>query len=170
MLLCFLDLETGGLDPCAHDILEIGALIFNTETKDVEKLFSLKVKPVRDIDSEAAKVNGYSEEEWIKDSVSLKQAMETLTNFVKGSVMVAQNVVFDASFLQQAEKRTGVTLPFSRHKVDLVTLAWLKVPPYTLRSYSLKNLCAYLNVPPEPDVHRALNGAMAAYECYKKLI
>ncbi len=114
-------------------------------------------------------MNGYIASQWA-EAESLATVLAEFATFAKGSTLMAQNVAFDWGFLQQAENMTGITLPFSRHKVDLVTLAWLKVPPYTLRSYSLKNLCSYLNVPPEPDVHRALNGAMAAYECYKKLI
>lgn len=169
MKLCITDLETSGLDSCTYEILEIGAVMIDTERKEILAIFDKKIAPTKPVDEDAAHVNGYLEVQW-EGAGSLAEVFAEFAEFAKGSTLMAQNVSFDWGFLQQAEKTTGITLPFSRHKVDLVTLAWLKVPPYTLRSYSLKNLCAYLNVPPEPDVHRSLNGAMAAYECYKKLI
>jgi DNA polymerase III epsilon subunit-like protein len=57
--------------------------------------------------------------------------------------------------------------PFHYHRLDLLTLAWDRLPPGAF--LSLKKVCERLDIPPEPDLHRALAGALSAFKVLKKL-
>jgi len=54
------------------------------------------------------------------------------------------------------------------HRLDLLSIAWTKSLK-DKEKWSLKTACEIFNIPPEPEVHRAINGAMTAYQLFKKL-
>jgi DNA polymerase-3 subunit epsilon len=77
--IAFIDLETTGLDPVKHEILQIGIVRVDARTLTIHSQIELKVIPVRIIDAEAKalEVNGYREELWI-DAVPLRDALMTI--------------------------------------------------------------------------------------------
>lgn len=168
MKIAIIDLETTGLDPAQHEIIEIGAVIFESGYPISETL-DIKVKPVHPETGqpEAFKVNGYDAAQW-EDAPPLKDALAILQEKCNGAIFMAYNVSFDWQFIEQAYWRAGMRNPFHKIKIDLLTLAWLKVPG--ANSLALKAVCGMLDIPPEPEVHRALNGAKRAFEVYQKLI
>lgn len=157
-----IDIETTGLDPFAHEIIEIGAV-----RADGEGL-SLKVVPLKLhlAEAEALAVNGYSEEEW-RGAYLLPDALKKLHSFVVDTHFMAYNATFDWTFLKKAYHDYGIFEPFRHHRYDILSMVVMAYPD--LPSYSLKNVCAHLNIPPEPQVHRALNGARCAWEVLQKL-
>lgn len=166
MKIAIVDLETTGLDPYKSEIIEIGAVIFNPENLNTKQEISVKVKPVHGCDPRAAAVNGYNEEEW-KDALSIKEVLKSLAPKWQGASFMSYNVTFDWSFMAQAYREIGTNDPFHYHRFDLMTMAWNHLPLGS--SISLKNVCSALGIPPEPTVHRALNGALSAFEVYKVL-
>lgn len=174
MKIAIIDVETTGLDPRHHEIIEIGCVIFDSRTFAIEGYLEAKIIPERieDAHPEAMKVNGYNEDEWI-DAYTLQHVMEQLSDLLHTTPEVtfcAHNMVFDWGFLEEAQRKTGITLPFGRHKLDLLTLAWSRVPHEKVRSWSLKTICTYLGIPPEPKMHRAMQGVLAEYAVYTKLM
>lgn len=170
MKIAFTDLETGGLDPQQHDIIEFGVVIFNLHDFSVHETWSTKVKPTRPLDPEAVAVNGYTEEEWV-DAPTLAEAFQQYTDKTAGCSLMAHNLHFDLGFLEEASRLTSRELTFGhRNRFDLLSIAWALLPRYTLRSYSLKNICVHLGIPPEDDVHRALAGASAGYKVFCTLM
>ncbi len=172
MKICLIDIESSGLDPFTDEILEIAYVLFDSHTMAIEEVFEVKIKPehIETAHPKALEVNGYAEEEW-QDATTLFYAMMDLSERIpKGTTMMAYNVSFDHGFLQAAERTTGFTLPFSHSRIDLLTLAWSKIPHHKVFSWSLKTICTYLGIPPEPKMHRALRGALAEYAVYTKLM
>ena len=171
MKIALIDVETTGLNPDHHEIIEIGCVVFDSETFEIAHTFESKVKPLYPLraDPKAVQVNGYNINEW-KDAPSLYEAMSRLAPLTRDATFCAHNVCFDNSFITRAYDKTSFPMTFSYRKLDIFTLAWSKIPHDKLASWSLKNICIYLNIEPEPDVHSALNGAMKAYEVYKKLM
>ncbi len=167
MKIALVDIETNGLDPRKNEILEIGAIVFESESLDVIDKMNIKVKMERpeDGDLRAYAVNGYKPEEWI-DAVPIKQALIKMSRRVEGAIFCAYNVTFDWSFLDEASKRAGVPLGFHYHKICLMSLAFAK----HRKVMTMKGCCIALGVPPEADVHRALNGALAEFEIFKALM
>lgn len=169
MKVCIIDLETTGTDASRHEIIEIGAVIFDSSSPGtVVYTMDVRVKPkhVETGDPGAFKVNGYVEEEW-KDARPLEEALQELQQAAHGAVFMAYNVCFDWAFIDAAYKAAGIRNPFNYHKLCLMTYAWSRRPQAT--SLKLRDMCAALGIAPEPEVHRALNGAKRAFEVYKRL-
>ena len=166
MKIAFIDLETTGLDPAKHEIIEIGVVVYDTvyHTISHEQNYRIAPKRIEEADPIALKVNGYNEKEW-SDAVTLEAAFAILEPVWKGTYFCAFNNTFDWGFMQA----TGINLPFQIYRLDVLSMAWLGVPHHRVKSWSLKNVCTALGVPPEPAVHRALNGAKNACLVYQKL-
>ncbi len=158
--ICVLDIETTGLDPYQHEIIEIGAVIDNIT-------FNVKVEPlhIETADQVSLEINGYTNAEWM-DSLPVADAFKLLHSFAKGTVMASYNVSFDWVFMQRVYSQIRLPIPFDYHRLDIMTMAWSKFGEIL----SLEKVCNKLDIEPEPKVHRALNGAMKAYNVYKKLI
>lgn len=171
MKIALTDIETSGLDALKHEILEIGVIIFDNKTFDVHGQFNFKIKPERieDADPKALEVNGYDEKEWKEDGMTLFQALNFYAEATKGCTFMAHNATFDWSFLSVAFKKENIKCEMNYHRLDTLSMAWGMLPHNKVFSWSLKTLCSYLGVPVEDKVHRALNGATAAFEVYKKL-
>lgn len=170
MIISIVDVETTGLDPELHEIIEIGMVVFDSKTFEIINTVEVKVKPERPEDGapEAYKVNGYNEEEWA-EAGTLEQAMGILRAAGSGSVFCAQNMIFDWEFLKAAAVKTGIPLPFMRMRLDLVSIAYAR-HHRDISKFNLKALCEFLGVEPEPDMHRALAGAMAEYHCFRRML
>lgn len=167
------DLETSGDVFGVHEILEIRLVVFDPETFEIVDTLNIKVKPehIENAVKRALDYNGYSEEKW-QDAVSLKEAMEIYAQKTQDCIFCAYNATFDWGFVNDAFFKTGIANPmstFENHdRLDLLSIAWAK----GLKdedSFSLKTACKLFDVPPEPEPHNALNGAMTAYELFKKL-
>ncbi len=162
-----LDLETTGLNPDIHEIIEIGAV--KVESGEI---FSVKVLPTRIVDADpvALKVNGYSDEAW-ENATPLFAALAQLNAFVGSDKphMMAYNVSFDKAFLEKAYGTEGVEVeyPFDRRALDLMSIACWE---FRTDPCSLKYACISLGIDPEDAVHNALAGALKAREVYNKLV
>lgn len=171
MKIAITDVETTGLDCNHNEMVSIGCVIFDKDTFEIEESFELKIKiefPER-MHPMAQKCNGWTEEAW-KDAIPLVEAMQIYSEKVKGAHFSAQNMLFDHGFITEGFKKSGVKPSFGLYRIDLLTLAWSKIPHSKMTGWSLKKICEALEIPPEPEIHTGLNGAMCAYECYKKLM
>ncbi len=180
MKVSIVDVETTGLDSDINELIEIGLVVFDSETFEIFDIMDVKIKPKHpEIHHPLAyTINGYAEESW-EDALPLRDAMEEYIQKVRGSTFCAHNMVVDFTFIHAALKKAQIMGPdgilvdginlFDRHRIDLFTFAWAKIPQNAIPKWSLKNICEYLEVPPEPTPHRAIHGAMAEYEVFKKL-
>lgn len=171
-MIALTDIETTGLSPLKHEIIEIGCVIFSEKDFKIHAQLNFKVKPERieDADPKALQVNGYTKEDW-EDGMTLFQALNFYAEATEGCTFMAHNAMFDWSFLEVAAERENIQFKFkSHHKIDTVSVAWCKIPHTKVTSWSLKTLCTYFGIPPEPSIHRAVNGALCTYEVYKKLM
>ncbi len=172
--LAFLDLETTGFDVEKQEIIEIGVVIINQQNGilcDILEEFEIKIQPehIETADAEALSINGYNEADWMF-AVSLKQAMEMLSEKTKDCVMVAHNVSFDYSFLAKAFSITGVENKMFYAKIDTISFAFAKLHKLeNAPRLNLKSLCEYFGV--ENDrAHTALADTRATVEVYRKLL
>jgi DNA polymerase III epsilon subunit-like protein len=162
MKIALVDIETSGLDPFEHEILDIACIMDGKE-------FHTKVKPthMQFASEEAIKINGYTPEAWA-DAVPLDAALIMLNDFVRPTMsgeipaMMAYNVAFDWGFLQKAYRDTGVPNPFTYQKLCLMSIAWSTMS--TMNPPTLEAMCTKFHITPEPAVHEAINGAWCAYK------
>ena len=111
------DLETTGLDNKKDEIIEIGAVKFTVETKNgkvVPKLlseFETFVKPNMLIPAEASNVNHIYDKD-VENSPPVGECLKGFTAFCgPGTILLAHNANFDASFLRAAYAKNPQFVP-----------------------------------------------------------
>ena len=168
--LVVVDVETSGLDPMLHGIVEIGAVKLAT---GAEFECKVRLEDGRIYDPGVYRINGVTEHE-ARDS----SRMDVAAGFAelalwlgkapgeeKGWVMAGSNPKFDDSFLRASgvsEMAPARGWPFLRHLVDLQTVAityCIAMGRPIPRSLSADAIYRMLGLPEEPKPHRALQGA-----------
>lgn len=169
--LVFLDLETTGLDPRRHEILEIGAVRVDPVTLAVVGEVEVRVRPQRidDAEPDALRVNGYAAKDWTS-ALALDVALEMIAPLLEGAILAGHNTSFDRGFLVEGWRQTGLTPPaMDYHLLDTVSLAWPLYSAGVIQSLSLSTLCAHLGIE-RPSPHRALADAHASRELARRLL
>ncbi len=171
MKIALLDCETTGLDLTIHEILEIAVIVFDDETLEILDTYETKVIPthIETAHPKALATNGYTPHEWA-GAIPLEEMMKALSVGTNDCIVMAYNIHFDLSFLDQATRTTGITLNFKRYPICLRAIAWHVLPhrnPFD--GWSMKSVCERLSLPPEPAKHRAMSGVMAEFGIYKAL-
>lgn len=157
------DLETTGLSPVNHEILEIGAVRI-TAGVPVDR-FSTFVKPEGPIPGEISELTGITGQ-MVKDAPSVETALERFLEFARQSILVAHNASFDTGFLRAKLARhlqTGLANPV------LDTLGLARGLLTDLKSHRLKVLANELNIKLEHH-HRAVDDAEATAQILQKLL
>ena len=153
-----LDLETTGLEPDSHEIIEIGAVRFRGhETLDT---FSSLVNPGRPLTEFIVGLTGITDED-LQSAPSISQVLPGLSDFVGASPLVGQNLQFDLGFLESA----GLWL--NNPTCDTMELAYVIRPG--LGSYSLDSIAAELGVVYDRP-HRALYDAVTTSRVFNELV
>jgi DNA polymerase-3 subunit epsilon len=177
-ILAFLDVETTGLDPQKHEVIQIGVVLARQFERvgnigpGIEKIeeIDMKIKPERieDAEEDALRINGYNEGEWMF-APDLKNAMEYLGKKLAGCIQVSHNLTFDAAFIDKSFERAGMGNPMARYKLDTISIAFARLYNRPDTKYSLKYLCDLFQIKNE-NAHTALADAKALYELYKKMM
>lgn len=176
--LAFIDLETTGLNPEKHEIIEIGCIIAKQIPQavggakvEIIEEFELKVRPehIETAEPEALRVNGYNDADWLF-AVDLKKAIEMLAEKTKDCVMVGLNVAFDSEFLDHAFFKTGVKNEMHFHKIEVMSMAFAKLyHEADVQRFSLHYLAEHFGVKNE-NAHTALADIRTTFEVYKKIL
>lgn len=144
------DLETTGLNPDRHEIIEIGAVRVNRDS-DNHDTFSALVKCEKKIPQKISELTGITCEMLETQGDSLEEAIEQFLNFAGDLRLVAFNAPFDYAFLSKAISRFGkkVENPLSC-ALDMPRRAWPNQ-----KSYKLEKLAALGGLHTQ-GTHRAL--------------
>ena len=170
MDLVFVDVETTGLDPERHELLELAAVRVDPHTLEPIDHASVRVRPTRlaAADPKALEVNGYSDEVW-RDAVTLATGLRRLAPLLEGALVAGHNVGFDWAFLARGYEQAGLPVPaVDYHRLDTASLAWPLFAGAETESLSLDAVCAALGLC-RPSPHRALADALASLEVARKL-
>jgi DNA polymerase III epsilon subunit family exonuclease len=159
-----IDLETTGLNPYRHEIIEIGAVAFSLDGLGEE--FSILVKPTRKMDPKARAIHQISAEELARDAVALADGLAAFNNFLPAGNWVFHNAPFDLSFLKQAFSSTKLPWP-QRAYYDHLQLS-RKLKPERA-SHALAAIKNELNID-TGKAHRALADARATALAFINLL
>ncbi len=149
-----IDVETTGLTPHYHGIIEIG-IVKVKGLKIVDKYASL-INPGRQVPFYITEFTGITNDD-IFNAPLFEDVVEEISNFISGSVITAHNLSFDRSFINKEFSMIGKEKPANP---QLCTLKLSKKLYPELRSRSLSNLSYYFGVK-LINAHRALPDAEA---------
>ena len=134
------DIETTGLSPVNDRIIEIGGV--KVENGRITDRFSEFVNPERTIPIRVEQITSINDS-MVMDADPIDKVLPRFLEFCGGAPMVAHNVTFDISFIEENCERLGCGHDFTT--VDTVTLARLLLP--NLSRFRQDQVAKALNVP-----------------------
>lgn len=188
-IVCSIDVETTGLDPEFHELIEI-AIVPLTQWYDVNNnfpIFTMTVaprKPVSQISPEAMNINQLDLAKIINGSVPSASAVDLFIHWFEGLKLkegkqiepLGCNWPFDREFIIDWMGRAHFNHYFSRYFRDVQPVAKFMADRDGIGDnriffpkIGLKSLCSTLGVE-NPQPHRALGDAVATARCYAKML
>lgn len=155
------DLETTGLNPQEHEIIEIGALKVR-EGKVVDRFLEF-VHPDKPITPMITNITHITND-MVAGARSCPEVIHDFLSFCEDDVLIGHNVMFDYSFVKCSAVREGLT--FEKMGIDTLKIA-KKVHP-ELESKSLSALCEHYKIE-NKAAHRAYFDALATAKLYQTL-
>ena len=147
------DIETTGLNPYRHKLIEIGAV--KVEKGIITDRFSEFVNPIVSIPYEIEQLTGITDL-MLKDAGVLEDVLPRFLEFCEGSVLVAHNAQFDVNFIRLKAAELGITVDYT--VADTMTMA--RVLLHELKTFNLKSVTKATGVLLE-NHHRAVDDAEA---------
>lgn len=155
------DVETTGLDPQIHEIIEIGAL--KVRNGQVADRFIEFIRPQETISAAITKLTGITNE-MVADARLSSEVIPDFLDFCKDDVLIGHNVGFDYSFMKTGASRCG--LSFEKSGIDTLKIAQSMLA--SLPSKKLSDLCEYYQIE-NKAAHRAYHDALATAKLYQTL-
>lgn len=177
--LAFIDVETTGLLPGYHEMIDAGIVLTDLEGNEIDRLF-LRIQPEHPERTSpgAVAVNAFDPERWkALGAKSPAEAVEEIVAFheraAKGrpTLLVAFNSQFDTAFLDHLFRARGRTWRELYHYfvLDVPSMAW----SLGLRQLDGASLSRELGVEDEPHVaedHTGITGAALNARIYRALL
>jgi DNA polymerase III subunit epsilon len=95
------DLETTGLKPEAHEIIEIGAIRVNRDS-DIHDTFEALIQPSKKIPKKITEITGITQEMIDSKAEPLEMVLPQFLEFIGDLPLVSFNAEFDMAFLKAA--------------------------------------------------------------------
>lgn len=174
-----IDVETTGLDPNRHSIISLGAVDFNNK----ENLFyeECRLKEDSEINLNALKVNGFTEEQINNQKLSCKELLEKFIEWSKkinDMTIGGHNVQFDISFLQNHFKHYNLKWIYGHKYLDLHSIFYFQLLK-NKKSINLKDnksdlnldfIIKHLGLKKRTGLHNALEDAQLTAEAFSYLL
>ena len=178
-VLAHVDVETSGLDPAYHEMIDIGMVYTNMAGDELGRLY-VRIMPAHPerIDEGAKRVNAFDVDYWnAHGAVSEAEAVEKIVAFhekMRGDkrvIFTAYNVWFDQSFTTALLARHGTDWRdlFFYHVLDIPSMAWGQ----GLTALGGTGLSAELGLVDEtrvPVEHTGITGALFNVSVYRALL
>jgi len=154
------DLETTGLDPRKHEIIEFGAIRVNRDSINHDTFQSL-VKPSRKVPKKITELTGINQAMLDAEGEPIESALREFLSFVGDLHLVSFNADFDMAFLQNTAAKHSISIgnPVSC-ALKMSRRAWPG-----RKSYRLADLAKDGNLKSD-GTHRALGDCQRALIVY----
>lgn len=177
--LAIVDVETTGLDPSHHEMVDLGAIYTDLEGKELGRFF-VRIQPEHpERTSEIARgINGFSVERWESlEAVAPETAVDRFLAFHdehssnRQYLFTAYNASFDRSFLDALLERHGSSFSnlYPYFTLDLPSMAFGAGSPTMIN----REVAAFFDVAPETDdplKHTGMSGAEWNLEIYRAIL
>ncbi len=178
-MLAHIDVETTGLVPGYHEMIDIGLVITDVKGNKIDSLFLL-IKPVHPerLQPGAYAVNAFDPEKWEeRGAYSIDRAVDSILSFherVCGDrqvLMIAYNSHFDAAFLDHLFRHAERSWREMYHYyiLDIPSMLWGM--GYT--DPQADEFMEYYQIKDEPHIaedHTGITGAMVNVRIYKAIM
>lgn len=170
--LLFVDIETSGLDPHAHEIIELAAVRvthdFALELGSVDR--KCRMQHPEKAEAKALEINRYSAEEW-KNADSILLALLDLDELIGDGecLIVGHNVHFDWDFTKEAHRREKLAIPRTKYLIDTAVLAFPLCVRGIIDRISLEVVCKAYGIE-NAGSHRAMTDVRRTMLAYQKLL
>lgn len=160
------DLETSGLSPFLHEVIEIAGLRF--EPNGEITCFHSLVKPEKLLEAKNMAIHGIQNED-LKDAPSIQSVLPDFVKFFEGANLWAHNAQFDIGFISAEAMKCDIKLPQNK-TYDTCRLAKsnFKKTKQGPNKYNLKSLAEYFDI--QFNHHRALEDTLATSRVFFKLM
>lgn len=159
-----IDIETSGLNPEEHEIIELGAVF--VKEHDIKERFSVLVLPENAIPSTIEELTGITNIMLHQEGIHISVAMQQFIAFLQDYPVVAHNMDFDYSFLSKACAMCNLPL-LSNRRIDTVVLSRRKVKQ--VNNYKLSTLATHFAIE-TIQTHRSLADCEITHQLFQKLI
>jgi DNA polymerase-3 subunit epsilon len=159
-----LDVETTGLAPGRHRLIEVGAVL--VRGSEVAASFQNLIQPDRSIPQFITKFTGISAR-MVARAPRAAAVLPKLRDFIGERPVVGHNIGFDLGFLNYEADECGLSPAFPLAGVDTIALARRYIPG--LRKAGLDRVAAALHVPLR-NRHRALPDATITATIFTMLL
>lgn len=159
-----LDVETTGLSPRVHEVIEIGAV--KIENGTIVDRFHSMVRPHRRISQATQHITGIRLEE-VADAPPANKVFRDFFAFASGAILAAHNARFDMGFMAHGFSQIFPDDEWHYPVIDTLALARIRLPE--VKSHGLGPLTNYLKIPLSQH-HRALADAEATGLLLLKLL
>jgi CRISPR-associated protein Cas2 len=159
-----IDVETSGLHPEEHEIIELGAIL--VEAHCIKEKFSLLVRPQKAITPQIEQITGITNAMLQKEGIEISLAMQQFIAFLRELPVVSHNADFDYSFLRKACSICNMPL-LSNRSIDTLTLSRRKIKQ--VDNYKLSTLANHFEIE-TTQIHRSLADCEITCQLYEKLI
>ncbi|MCH1983015.1 3'-5' exonuclease [Ruminococcus sp. OA3] len=155
------DVETTGLSPAEHEIIEIGAL--KVRGGKVQERFIEFIKPRLPIQANITQITGISND-MVAGARIREQVIPDFLKFCEDDILIGHNIIFDYSFVENGARSLGYT--FERRGIDTLNIA--RSVHRDLPSKSLGALCEHYCIQ-NKAAHRAYHDALATAKLYQTM-
>lgn len=155
------DIETTGLNPFKHKIIEIGAV--KIEKGIITERFSEFVNPLISIPYEIEELT-HINDSMLENAETIDTVLPAFIDFCRDCVLVAHNADFDVNFINLKAKEMGMDIRFT--SADTLAMSRLLIP--SLKTFNLKSVSKALGVILESH-HRAVDDAEATAGIFLRL-
>lgn len=129
-----IDIETDGLDPQHHTIIELGAVKW--DGSKVQK-FNCLIERETSLPPAITRLTGITQQMLNEEGIELKEGLKSFLEFIGNEMLVGYNLDFDLSFITQALKQEGVDR-LNNRGIDL--LRYVKQESLFLSNYKLQTV------------------------------
>ncbi|MEA2020567.1 MAG: 3'-5' exonuclease [Patescibacteria group bacterium] len=168
--LVFFDLETTGLDPLRHEIIEVAAVVARPPYFRAFGEFEIKIAPchIETADPQALEINQYSKKRW-RTAVELEHGLRIFNCFAASKLLAAYNVGFDMSFLIPALNKLNIKPKFDYHYLDVASIAYWELQGNPeVSGLGLTEMCEHFGIE-NKQPHYALSDAHATHKLFQAL-
>ena len=157
------DIETTGLDPLQHAIIEIAALRVR-DFRETEAV-SLLVRNSAPLPEAITALTGITGTPLAEEGLPIEEALKRFTAFIGNDVLLFHNAPFDLPFLNRQVALAGLG-KLERKTMDTCMLARKALLKVT--DYRLSTLATHFGIP-QTICHRALPDCKTTLEVYRKI-